>query len=426
MPGVINKFSVSTSDLPSSGGRRTISVAGGDDGSKAVLQVVSSHATNQDLFYNFNTRTFQKRHTPECNRHISFFRSVTSYSTTVSFPSATGKTYVVQLIGIDNTSITKQGLFVKQKVISQAANATVTFSPATTNSNYYETFPTIQSTASAGSTASALITLNWDIDNKAADAYGYGLILAANDTATTTITSSGHGSRHRADITDGAWYFETTETVNGTTSSSTTVVVDDLTDLAVGMQLYYKTGTTQPSSYTEITSIDEGSKTLTLSVAQSLSDGNTMTFRAYGWKNIYSAIGLSVKAKNTITTAEHSVLTKTVRGSVSSSTTVTLNGTRGISGNNLLTYSGANVDNSSTNTVTTNRTDGSTATASASAGEIIVTNAQTFVGGETLTFYGSTEKIVLSSNFAILQYPNTDINIYLDLDKFITVGVQTS
>ena len=149
-----------------------------------------------------------------------------------------------------------------------------------------------------------------------------------------------------------------------------------------------------------------------------------MTFRAYGSKNINKAIGLFISKSKLASNA--TLLTKTVRSNVSSSTTITLNGTRGISGGNFVSYTGLGVDNSSTNTVTTNRTDGSTATASASAGEIIVTNAQTLSAGTVLTFDGTLENLTVKFSATISQYPSANRTINIDLDRFITVGVQTA
>ena len=65
-----------------------------------------------------------------------------------------------------------------------------------------------------------------------------------------------------------------TQTVNGATSSSTSVVLDSVTGVVVGNGVY---GTGAGSNAT-VTAINTSSKTLTLSVASSFADGATLTF----------------------------------------------------------------------------------------------------------------------------------------------------
>ena len=109
------------------------------------------------------------------------------------------------------------------------------------------------------------------------------------------------------------------------------------------------------------------------------------------------------------------VLTKTVRGAVSSSTTVTLNGTYGIAGGNNVTFVGFGVDNSSNNAVTS-------ISASSSAGSIVVQSAQTLSAGTVLTFIGSHSVINIANSIEITGYPSSNKTIYFSLDDFITLG----
>ena len=211
-----------------------------------------------------------------------------------------------------------------------------------------------------------------------------------------------------------AWYFETTETIDGNVASDENiVVVDDITDLVAGMELIYITGTTAPGAKTYITAVDIPTKTLTLSRDQALSDGNTMTFRAYGSRIIEKVTGMSIdfgKFK-----ASSAALTKTVRSAVSGSTTINLDGTYGIAGGNSVTYTGAKVNNTAANAVTS-------VSASSSAGSIVVQLAQTLTEDTVLTFSGSTQSIKITGKPIIKKYPTSNRTIKLELDKFITVG----
>ena len=420
MKKILKSFEINTSGLVAGGETRIVSFRG-DVGAKFMFQVISE-STGFPKFLDFVNGGFQTMDfNTNSNKMIELIGN--SHTETITFPAATGTTYTILVIASENsdTFILNGRDKVASKKISQVSNVTVTFQAASASSSNYEAFPTTaDSTGSPSSSSLSTVSIDYTISNKDNDANGFGLRFVANHAASVkTLTSTS------ASLTDSVYYFETTETVNGATSSSTTVVVDDLTDLAIGMELTYTTGTTAPSSTTTITAIDTVTKTLTLSSAQSLGDGNTMTFRAYGFKSISKAIGLFLSAKgNSLATAKS--LTKTVRSDVSNSTTITLNGTRGVSGGNFVTYTGLGVDNSSTNTVTTNRTDGSTATASASAGEIIVTNAQTLTAGTVLTFDGCVKTFRFTHTLSIAQYPSTNRTINIDLDRFITVGVQNA
>ena len=274
----------------------------------------------------------------------------------------------------------------------------------------------VTSTASPIQTINASVDIGWTVTNTSSDARGFGFWIDPDVTVLKNFNW------------DKAWYFETTETVDGAVaSSSNTVIVDDITDLVVGMELKYITGTTAPGALTYVTAIDISTKTLTLSRNQALTDGHTMTFRAYGSSVIKKATGLDVSFGNFKLTS--SALTKTVRadsdGDFTPSTTITLNGTYGITGGNVVTYKGAGVDNSATNAV-------STVTASSSAGSIVVQKTQTLRAGTKLTFAdavtakGSTQSMKIVGEPTIKQHPVSNRTIYLDLDKIISHGTNGS
>tara|TARA_Y100001938_G_C8098246_1_gene439632 strand:+ start:1454 stop:2746 length:1293 start_codon:yes stop_codon:yes gene_type:complete len=430
MNKILKSFQVDTSDMGAGGETRSISFKG-DVGAKFSLQVISE-STGFPKFFDFVNGGFQ---TTDFNIKSLKVIQLTSGSHTesITFPAATGTVYSLLILAHedDTTRILNGKERSAVKKISQVANTTVTIQAASTSSSNYETFPTTTSTGSPGSSSNARVAISHAITNKDNDANGYGLRFVANHRSATNVTNIS------ASLTDDVYYFETTEAVAdnpaGDGEDSTTVTVASLTDLAVGMTLYYHKATTVPTNKagsavgtTTITAIDTVTKTITFSQAVAFEDTETMTFRAYGFRVISKAIGLFLSSKKNIASALGRKLTKTVRSAVSSSTTITLNGTRGVSGGNFLTYSGFGVNNSSTNTVTTNRTDGSTATASASAGEIIVTNAQTLTAGTVLTFDGCVNSFTFTHTLYISQYPSTNRTINIDLDRFITVGVQTA
>ena len=124
---------------------------------------------------------------------------------------------------------------------------------------------------------------------------------------------------------------------------------------------------------------------------------------------------LSFTPKNTFPTVEPTPLTKTVRTDVSSSTTITLNGTYGIAGGNHINYAGVGVDNSGNNKITS-------VTASSSAGSMVVQSAQTLEAGTVLSIFDSYQVINFAGEIDVRNYPSANKTIYLNIDEFITVG----
>ena len=201
------------------------------------------------------------------------------------------------------------------------------------------------------------------------------------------------------------------------------------------MELTYITGTTAPGAATTIIAIDAATKTLTLSRDQAITDGHTMTFRAYGAGVIKKAIGLdmdfSTWNSNVNTVSLTSPFTKTVRTTVSGDSTarktVALNNTYGLSGGNHLTVKGLNVNNDGTNTVVSIAAD---ADGSGSDGTmtLVLTQPTTLTAGTVLRFSGSgigkgsRDTLKIDNEVKVSSYPSSARTIYLDLDKFITLG----
>ena len=167
-----------------------------------------------------------------------------------------------------------------------------------------------------------------------------------------------------------------------------------------------------------ISSINTETKTLTMSAAQSFADGITLTFQARGAKVIHQATGLILKFSTL--SAKDYTFTQQVRTAVSNATTIHVKDTYGISGGSHVTFAGANVDNSSTNNV--NAVTTADAGGGDSDGVITCDVNQTLTVGTVLTFKGSSQKVDVASAINILQYPDANRTIYLNLDNFITPG----
>ena len=388
---------INTDTVPTAGTSRAFSV-NGDVGAGFLLQVVNASGN----FYNFKTQEFTggtggSANTFSVQNVLRVKMKSSTYSSSIYLPSAAATTYSVILMPDPGSDTEIAGSKqVINKTLTQVANSEITFAVATTTSNYSSSpaATNITSTGSSASSGSTAVAGSYTVTNVSNDDYGFGLILA------------------RQPI-DTDWYFSTTDTVNGTISSATDVVVDDLTDLIAGMHV---TGVSDGSlsGTPTILSIDTATKTLTLSAAQSFDDGITLTFQARGTKGISSLLGCSITFP-TLTAKNAALVSTTVRGAVSG-TTVTVDGTYGISGGSVVTFDGAGVNNSSTNNV-------NVVTASSSAGQFTCDVSQTLTDETVLVFKGVTSAVIITLDIDITQYPTANRAIYLNLDNFITPGV---
>ena len=393
---IINSFNIDVSDMPTVVVTRAFSITG-DIGAKFRFIALQNPSSSSDhtLYYDFKDNSFAAGHNDLNNNFTSILTSNT-YRNSITFPSGGGE-FVIKLMPIDGTTIQGSASNIITKSISKAgADATVPFTPTSASTSNYITQPTTTSSGAVNSSAS--FEFNWDVTNASTDDEGFGLRLTdANYTK----------------INDSYWYFTTTDTVDGAISSATSVVIDDLTDIAVGSII---TGVSAGSlsGTPRITAIDTAKKTLTLDSAQTFSDGITLTFKAYGSSNIKKAIGLDVSF-DLYPIVTPTTLTKTVRADVTS-TTITLNGTYGVAGGGFASISGFGVDNSTANKVRTIE-------ASSSAGSILVNVSQILPQGTVITFNGCHQVINFKGGINITKYPTASKTIYLDLDKLITVGV---
>lgn len=274
----INNLDVLLSDIPQSGQSRTINISG-ENGAAFVLQIVSSDGK----FYDFVNNTFVNGHIPRCN-----YKGVISGSTAsvrVRFASVvSATTYNIILVADPSTDTTISGN--RQAInfsVSQIADTVITLAYNTSNTASYTTSPpsaNVVTTISQTSSSDTLIKETAAVTNATTQANGFGLKLDRQPLKTDLV-------------------FIATTTLDGTTSSSTTLLVDSTTDIVKGMFLVSGpnlSGTpvvTKVEPNVLISGVEK--KRITLDTAQTLnSDGATLTFHARGAEIIESAIGVSL------------------------------------------------------------------------------------------------------------------------------------
>ena len=394
--------------MPSTETTRAFTVVG-DVGAEFQIIALQSGTLK---YYDFIDNSFEDGHN-DLNNNLTVTLTSTVYENSIIFPSGGGD-YVIKLIVLNGTNIKSSTSSVISRDISKlASTVTVTFQAETANTNNYATFPTTTSTGTVGSVSKT--SISWDITNASTDAGGFGLLANSSSPFSGLNFALAENKIHGS--IEKAWYFKTTETVDGAVTSSSKIVVDDLTDLVVGMLITgVSSGSLSGTPY--ITRIDTENKTIGISSAQTFADGITLTFKAFGGKYIGEAIGANIEFSSDLTITP-TPLTKTVRAAVSSSTSVTLNNTLGLAGGNIVKYKGVGVNNSSSNLVTSVTAD---ADGTGSDGVAVVQLAQTLKAGTELSFTGSNAVIKFATSAKINSYPNANRTINFDIDQFLSVG----
>ena len=406
---------ISNDDIPASGQVRSLTIQG-DVNSKVLVQISSSNNT----FYNFTTQSFTSSYTP--NNNLSLTLDFSSAIINISFPAATGVSYFIIVTPAPNSdTIVSDNLLITR--LSTVANSTITLAAFTSTTAKYSTDPAFANITSTGSPfdrVKKILAIDKTITNATTDANSNGLFIT------------------KTNISSKDFFHQTTEDIvsnpAGDAVSNTSVIVADLTDLVVGMTLFYHKGTTAPTAGTIIKSIDKITKTITFNKAVAFEDTETMTFRAIGLSQINKALNCDIifekanaksNQKNINITPVVREITTTVRVAPSNSTTINIAATQGIPGGSTATFNGFKVDNSSTNNVNavTPDPDGSD-----TDGVITCDVNQTLTVGTKLTFrpvnsnHFLTTQSAIKINLIVQKFPAASKTINLNLDNFITPG----
>jgi hypothetical protein len=296
----------------------------GDSGATFDLWVINE----LNEYYDFDNRSFVDDSSKRLSRKI--IGSSGSYNGTIVFPAITDDDHYYVYILADSSSNTKFGgkLLYRSIKIEQFADTTITYTLLHSSGTVTEP-SAITATEPRNSVRS--------IDSK---------IFSTID---WTVTTSSLLSLIRQPIIDD---FETTTTkdVVGATSSSTTIILDSIDKLLVGMEISgsgvsgtptisaINPPTTEDEIAADIYTVDQSSKDskkLTLSTAQSISDGTTLTFTGFGSNATESIYNTSFKIVDKTTELPNfkCVVTDkstTTTGSVSASTTVPVSSVAGL------------------------------------------------------------------------------------------------
>ena len=410
----LRNLKVPISNLPASGQSRRVIIEG-DSGAAFILQIVDSAGK----FYDFVNNTFVNGHIPRCN--LKGVISGNTFERRVTFPSAVSSTtYNVILIADASTdTVITNNRKAINKSLTQVVDVVITLEYNTANTSNYTTSPP---SANVATTISPTKAGNTTVKT-----------TATFVNATTQAGSNGLKLDRLPNLETDLVFIKTT-TLDGTTSSSTTLLVDSTTDIVEGMVLVSGpnlSGTpfiTKVEPNVLIGGVEK--KRITLSTAQTLnSDGATLTFHAIGGKIIYNATGLGIRPGIAIANEKKAnektglVTHKVTAGGATtgSDATLHLDGTYGIGKTANISLAGI----ASGITVSSVSANAGGAT---SAGTIEMSSAQDLSEednagvGLQATFDTFQQEIEITMDFTITNAGNTNRTISLLLDNFITPG----
>ena len=385
----------------------------GSSGAVFSAQVTRS---SDSRFYDFTTKTFAAATTSQ-----SRLKNQSPGTFSLAIPAAaSGDTYTIIIMAEPHydTRLSMGNGVRYATTVTQKGNATITFAALgtgllTSTAIGTSTGSVVDSFSTAGRPTVVMSDLQLTISADSAD-YGFFITTTNND----------------IDLNNGTWnsgalYWQTGNYVaNGAGTDSTTLILDSVDDLVVGMQVSYVNSVYQ-SALRAITAIDTDTKTVTLDGAETWSNDHVILFRAYGPRLIRNAIGIGLSLTNP--TVKLGQTTTTVRSEftsdISEGDDIAVNGTTGIGKGATIRMRGIK-KNSESGACIVGGIGGSV-----TAGSIVLTNGEIEASSDRpirvktkIYIDGSSNEIYLNGTIAINKYPEANQNIYVDTNKILTTG----
>ena len=453
----IKSFQIDTTDLTVNRTIRQLKVTG-DIGANFKIQVIqkSSSSSVLDKFYDFTTKTFVAP-TGNVNQTLKKVLKSNSFSINIIFPDATTNGYrVVLMTDPDGKTSISQNITggnknVVSRDITQNVNRTITFAYVTSNTSSYTSNPPAANVTSVSfqgvQSPATVVDLTKTLTNASTDANGFGLRITDVfdneqdvfiDKTYTLLEQADDAFQYKLDTVEGLTQGAELVGRSGGSLDTTGAVITPLSPSS-GDALVF------PDLVA--TGVGTTSVAVNMDTEQNLNlpPGEILTFRIRGLSNIKAAVGLDFtlnllditqKIKNdtdnfnsTNTHPDALIVTKTTSGVTGSGNTIALNGTYGISAKDTadevtVGMRGYNIT-AGTGVVSIN-------SVSSSGGSVLAASSVGAIpSGATITFVGSSQTVPLSladgTKFqaTINTFPNQDLTVNIDLDKFITPGINT-
>jgi len=389
----------------------------GDSNSVFSVQVTRS---SDSRFYNFTTNTFLAATTSQ-----SRLKNQSPGVFNLAIPAAaSGDTYTVIVMAEPHygTELSIGNGIRYAENITQEANAEITFATDTSISS-------VSATAIGTSTGSIMhnhfggkrptVVMN-DLQLTVPAAIAdYGLFIDTTDSPT--------------DLNNGTWnanalYWQTGNYVaNGAGTDSTTLILDSVDDLYVGMQVSHVNSVFQ-TALRSITAINTNTKTLTLDGNETWSNDHVILFRAYGPNLIRKAVSIGLTLENlTCRLGQTTTTFKTeTTSNIAEGGSIAVNGTGGIGKGATVRMRGLDKSDSGDPCVVATVTGSPTAGSFTIADGKIEASASRPVRAKTKIYIdGSSNKAYISGTISIEKYPSANQNIYVDTNRIFTIGVNS-
>jgi len=419
----ITAFTVNANTLTTSATRLTYRIEGEQD---AVFSLQVKDNSTPNKFYNFVTKAFTNDITSE--NTLANVKISGTYNGSIDIPAATGgNTYRFMLFAnpsfdteIDRTvSVDK---FFAGINVEQESQVTVRFSTFSEqdNTNLVGIGAFVGSTTgTSNATANVRVDFTETLIDSSTGAHGYKWTAPTGTNPSNSLASN-------LQPNESDFYVEQRKTTVGSGSSITSMVLDSVDNLAVGMNLFSiasssvtTSGTLGVLTYPTITAIDISNKTVTLSSAHSWANNKIVSFKAYGSSLITkSSNGIFDFDLTVFPESGHPTSTRTknwgratVDGAVSSDS-IQITGARGLSTGAKIV--GPKVDSADgANVITEVHSSGT---------PITVAGAQVIADKTLLLIHGASEQGTIEGTITIKKFPSANTDVYFDVDRAFTLS----
>tara|TARA_R110002020_G_scaffold182245_3_gene377578 strand:- start:432 stop:1730 length:1299 start_codon:yes stop_codon:yes gene_type:complete len=429
----ITEVRLNNTKITSKVNKVTINVSG-DAGAVFSLQLKDSSSPNK--FYNFITNAFTNTFTSE--NTLSNVSVNGSFNKTVVLPAnSSGNTYKFLLFTYPefeteiSNSISSNNRFYSAEVI-QGKQVGVRFSTSSdqTAASFVGlgSFNNNDGTAlKVDESASSTNSRNMRISKTLSDTSD-GLALGYKYTL-PSATNNNNSLADSLQPKDKDFFTKVTGQTNGTGTDSTSMILDSVDGLVVGMSLVdiadssdeEQSGTLGVLTYPTITDIDADAKTITLSAAPDWGDDKAVVFRAYGSDLMSKSTGglfsfdLTVTPVTSTNSKTNNFGQVTVNGDVSASTSIAIDGVSGVSvGSKII---GSKVTTSSNANLIT--------AVHASGTPITVTGAQTITDNTVLRVHGSSAYALIEGTMTVSVFPTDSTDVFYDIDRAFIVATNS-
>ena len=429
----ITEVRLNNTKITSKVNKVTINVSG-DTGAVFSLQLKDSSSPNK--FYNFITNAFTNTFTSE--NTLSNVSVNGSFNKTVVLPAnSSGNTYKFLLFTYPefeteiSNSISSNNRFYSAEVI-QGKQVGVRFSTSSdqTAASFVGlgSFNNNDGTAlKVDESASSTNSRNMRISKTLSDTSD-GLALGYKYTL-PSATNNNNSLADSLQPKDKDFFTKVTGQTNGTGTDSTSMILDSVDGLVVGMSLVdiadssdeEQSGTLGVLTYPTITDIDADAKTITLSAAPDWGDDKAVVFRAYGSDLMSKSTGglfsfdLTVTPVTSTNSKTNNFGQVTVNGDVSASTSIAIDGVSGVSvGSKII---GSKVTTSSNANLIT--------AVHASGTPITVTGAQTITDNTVLRVHGSSAYALIEGTMTVSVFPTDSTDVFYDIDRAFIVATNS-